>query len=125
MVKSMPHKFSVEISCGNNEIVYAENPNNLRTDDLLQAFSAMTIIEHEKPTVKTMCQSPTDGDRSGKNERCLPVPSPEVSNCVLMDKLVLPWQEKSWNVTITNAKSTTEVWARLIGPEYSVSNSGF
>lgn len=37
------------------------------------------------------------------------------------DELILPWHEKHWNVFITNPVSTVEVWARIIGPEYSVS----
>lgn len=32
-----------------------------------------------------------------------------------------PWFQTDWNVYIINAKSTTEVWAQLIGSEYSVS----
>lgn len=37
------------------------------------------------------------------------------------DKLSLPWHKIHWSVFITNPVSTVEVWARLIGPEYSVS----
>lgn len=37
-----------------------------------------------------------------------------------IDELILPWKEKHWNVFITNPVSTVEVWARIIGPEYSV-----
>lgn len=32
-----------------------------------------------------------------------------------------PWFQSDWYIFITNPKSTTEVWARLIGLEYSVS----
>lgn len=120
MVKKLPHMFSISMLCGNNAILYAETPNNPNTDDLLNAFSAMTIIENH-PTGNEDDASPSaDVGQVMMLERSLPASSPEVSNCGLMDKLVLPWQDKSWNVTITNAKSTIEIWARLIGPEYSV-----
>lgn len=33
----------------------------------------------------------------------------------------LPWDEDHWGVFITSVNSTTSVWARIIGPEYSVS----
>lgn len=121
MVKKLPNRFSISVSCGNIEILHAETPTNLKPDDLLNAFRTMTIIDPETPSVGNSCQSPYDDEKSVMIERCLPVPTPEVSNSSLMDKLVLPWDEKSWNVIITNAKSTVEVWARLIGPEYSVS----
>lgn len=38
------------------------------------------------------------------------------------DELILPWHDQHWNVFITNPVSTVEVWARLIGTEYSVSS---
>lgn len=41
--------------------------------------------------------------------------------CDEPEELTLPWNEKHWNVFITNPVSTVEVWARIIGPEYSVS----
>jgi hypothetical protein len=34
-------------------------------------------------------------------------------------KLELPWNEKKWNLCFTNPVKTDEVWACLIGPEYS------
>lgn len=36
-----------------------------------------------------------------------------------VEKLGLPWTEKYWNVYISNPASTTTVWARIIGEEYS------
>lgn len=41
------------------------------------------------------------------------------------NNLILPWNEKHWNVFITNPTSTVEVWGRIIGPEYSVSDHIF
>lgn len=38
-----------------------------------------------------------------------------------LNELALPWQQPHWNLYITNPVSTVEVWARIIGPEYSVS----
>lgn len=32
-----------------------------------------------------------------------------------------PWYQNDWNIFITNPKTTIEIWARLIGMEYSVS----
>lgn len=36
-----------------------------------------------------------------------------------VEKLGLPWSEKYWNIYISNPASTTTVWARIIGNEYS------
>uniref|UniRef100_A0A182WDR6 Tudor domain-containing protein 7 n=1 Tax=Anopheles minimus TaxID=112268 RepID=A0A182WDR6_9DIPT len=36
-----------------------------------------------------------------------------------MNQLTLPWDEQYWNVYVTNPVSTVEVWARLVGKEYS------
>lgn len=33
--------------------------------------------------------------------------------------LQLPWKEQYWNLYVTNPVSTVEIWARLVGPEYS------
>lgn len=39
------------------------------------------------------------------------------------NNLILPWNERHWNVFITNPTSTVEVYGRIIGPEYSVSET--
>lgn len=31
----------------------------------------------------------------------------------------MPWQEEYWNLYITNPISTTQIWARIIGQDYS------
>uniref|UniRef100_A0A182YAV2 Tudor domain-containing protein 7 n=1 Tax=Anopheles stephensi TaxID=30069 RepID=A0A182YAV2_ANOST len=36
-----------------------------------------------------------------------------------MNQLTLPWEEQYWNLYVTNPVSTVEVWARLVGKEYS------
>uniref|UniRef100_A0A182NSX1 Tudor domain-containing protein 7 n=1 Tax=Anopheles dirus TaxID=7168 RepID=A0A182NSX1_9DIPT len=36
-----------------------------------------------------------------------------------MNQLTLPWNEQYWNLYVTNPVSTVEVWARLVGKEYS------
>lgn len=41
------------------------------------------------------------------------------------NELVLPWKDQHWNLYITHPKSTVEVWARIIGAEYSVSTAHF
>ncbi|XP_055593451.1 tudor domain-containing protein 7 isoform X2 [Uranotaenia lowii] len=33
--------------------------------------------------------------------------------------LKLPWHEQYWNIYITNPASTVEIWARLVGPQFS------
>lgn len=38
-----------------------------------------------------------------------------------LDELILPFNEKHWNVFITSVSSTVDIWGRLIGAEYSVS----
>ncbi|XP_055857184.1 tudor domain-containing protein 7 [Episyrphus balteatus] len=43
---------------------------------------------------------------------------PETESYTL-DSIKLPWSEKYWNLYITHCVSTTEIWARLFGKEYS------
>lgn len=38
-----------------------------------------------------------------------------------LENLVLPWNEKHWNIFVTSVSSTVDIWGRLIGPDYSVS----
>lgn len=38
-----------------------------------------------------------------------------------LDELILPWNEKHWNIFVTSVSSTVDIWGRLIGLEYSVS----
>jgi hypothetical protein len=38
-------------------------------------------------------------------------------------KLELPWTVRHWNLFVANPANTNEVWARLIGPEFSVSSN--
>lgn len=42
-----------------------------------------------------------------------------------LDELMLPWNEKHWNVFVTSVSSTVDIWGRLIGPEYSVRDQFF
>lgn len=37
-------------------------------------------------------------------------------------ELVLPWTEKHWNIFVTSVSTTVDIWGRLIGADYSVSN---
>lgn len=41
------------------------------------------------------------------------------SGTVGQEKLGLPWNEKYWNIYISNPSSTTTVWARIIGENFS------
>lgn len=38
-----------------------------------------------------------------------------------LDELVLPWNEKHWNIFVTSVSSTVDIWGRLIGLDYSAS----
>jgi len=44
-----------------------------------------------------------------------------VKNKLNDNKIQLPWNEKYWNLYITNPVSTDEVWVRIVGDDYSVS----
>ncbi|XP_055625741.1 tudor domain-containing protein 7B [Toxorhynchites rutilus septentrionalis] len=41
------------------------------------------------------------------------------AKCMSANVLPLPWKEQYWNLYITNPVSTVEIWARLVGPQYS------
>lgn len=38
-----------------------------------------------------------------------------------LEDLILPWNEKHWNIFVTSVSSTVDIWGRLIGADYSVS----
>lgn len=42
-----------------------------------------------------------------------------------LEDLILPWNEKHWNIFVTSVSSTVDIWGRLIGPDYSVSLKEF
>lgn len=44
---------------------------------------------------------------------------PSLTTVAVAEKLGLPWDEKYWNVYVSNPASTTTVWARIIGDNYS------
>jgi hypothetical protein len=55
-------------------------------------------------------------------------PSPTalvVPTVSLTPKLELPWKEPHWNLYVKNPVKTDEIWARLIGTDYSVSGRCF
>lgn len=37
-----------------------------------------------------------------------------------LGELMLPWNEKHWNIFVTSVSSTVDIWGRLIGSDYSV-----
>lgn len=41
------------------------------------------------------------------------------SEFIVLDRINLPWTEKYWNLYITHCTSTTEIWARIVGKDYS------
>lgn len=48
--------------------------------------------------------------------------SPSITSeakCMTANVLKLPWNDQYWNLYITNPVSTVEIWARLVGSEYS------
>lgn len=61
--------------------------------------------------------STSDSGAGGDTNTAIPCSKIKVASGV--EKLGLPWSEKYWNVYISNPASTTTVWARIIGNEYS------
>lgn len=41
------------------------------------------------------------------------------SEFITFDRIQLPWEQKYWNLYITYCASTVEVWARIVGKDYS------
>lgn len=79
----------------------------------------MTIILDNPQMFSIVSDSVTDRVYPNIRDGCDTTDSTQQEN-YKPDELVLPWNEKHWNVYITSVSSTVDVWGRLIGPEYSV-----
>lgn len=116
-----PNLFTFSESIENNKIVYANlgDTNEVMSNPAATIPDQTTISNANPPSSEQM----TSAAGLRKSHESTPVGSSETesTNSQAMEKLVLPWSEKYWNLFITNPKSTVEIWARLIGAEYSVS----
>lgn len=57
------------------------------------------------------------GDGNGSNESNSSITSE--AKIMSVNLVELPWEETYWNIYVTNPVSTVEIWARLVGPQYS------
>lgn len=105
---------------GNNKIIYA-----LTASDLQQHQRAAAAKSQQSPNAagaaaaaasSSFALQPQSSSRPSSNASAS---STSATNYAHMEPLVLPWSEKYWNIFVTNPRSTVDVWARLIGPEYS------
>lgn len=119
-----PHLFTFSDSIDNTQIVYA---NHGDTNEAMSNPAAQSPRAKTDHTHASLERAMSDVDLGTKPAATQPIgaDTEESSNSQTMEKLVLPWNEKYWNVFITNPKSTVEIWARLIGAEYSVSNGEY
>ena len=93
-----------------------------------QRFSIVDSVQEHKIIYANTITTPTLSPQSKSEKVSATMTEVEGSNLVesvneqnlTQDALELPWHDKHWNLFITNAKSTVEVWSRLIGPDYSV-----
>lgn len=76
---------------------------------------------------ETIAPMPVDTALDETDNRAAPaqLPLSMTNDFVQADELILPWSEKYWNLYMTHPKTTVEIWARIIGPEYSVSVRSF
>lgn len=121
-----PNLFTFSDSVENNEIVYA---NQGDTNEVM-SNPAATTVDQQQPISGNHNSAFIEQATGAAGLRTLPSKNavssePESTNSQSLQKLVLPWSEKYWNLFITNPKSTVEIWARLIGAEYSVSHTFF
>lgn len=120
----IPNLFTFSDSIENNQIVYANLGDSDEVMSNPAAVGLGTEMEESRNSVATN-NSTRSGDSGTNAAEGLRQSSLagilDESQAQAMEKLVLPWTDKYWNLFITNPKSTVEIWARLIGPEYSVS----
>lgn len=119
LIAQHANRFSVENAAGGDDkILYAENAAD-KLVPALDAFSLNSVVKTEKGTqedevvkieILDKCEEVDHNETTA-----LPSELPQ------MPQLVMPWSERCWNMNITNAVATDEVWGRLIGSEYSVS----
>ncbi|XP_062565094.1 tudor domain-containing protein 7 isoform X2 [Armigeres subalbatus] len=73
------------------------------------------LYSKEEAQEKTIVFANTDADGSRNSNPSITSQAKSMEANVLQ----LPWKEQYWNLYVTNPVSTVEIWARLVGPEYS------
>lgn len=107
---------------------------SVQGNKIIHALTASDLQQQQKPTQTNQHQQPPEQQSSSpvrqqSYQQQQPQQQPRAiaagtaattaNNYEHMDRLVLPWSEKYWNLFITNPRSTVDVWARLIGADYS------
>lgn len=105
VVMDNPLMFNIEEAVNGHKIIYPNCGETLTEAPRTAATKEEPSVTHDEPD-NSVAELRGPANALGR---------------IRSDDLVLPWQEKYWNLYITHPKSTVEVWARLIGPEYSVS----
>uniref|UniRef100_A0A182M524 Tudor domain-containing protein 7 n=1 Tax=Anopheles culicifacies TaxID=139723 RepID=A0A182M524_9DIPT len=80
---------------------------------ILDQYSNQLFVLEDSPTGDTIVfarEQPSGSDVASNTSE---------AREMAMNQLTLPWEEEYWNVYVTNPVSTVEVWARLVGKEYS------
>lgn len=90
-----------------------------------EMFSAVKSVNIDAPRI--IYPNMIDYNSTKSQSECDPTNDPQVADRIgavkyVPNDLLLPWNEPHWNVYVTSPISTVEVWARIIGPEYSVSD---
>lgn len=123
--------FSIAESVQGN-IIHALTASDLQQQQQQQQPPTQTN-QHQQPSPRQQPSPPVQPQSYQQQQQQQPQPpQPQQSrpvgavaagtpatNYEHMDRLVLPWSEKYWNLFITNPRSTVDVWARLIGADYS------
>lgn len=117
-----PNLFTFSDTVENNPIVYANlgDTNEVMSNPLAQKTTEQPLPTANRNASLTPLEQSLSANNVGKSLSPSTTIENESSNSQAMETLVLPWSEKYWNLFITNPKSTVEIWARLIGAEYSV-----
>ncbi|ETN63108.1 hypothetical protein AND_005180 [Anopheles darlingi] len=81
---------------------------------LLDRYSNQLFVLEDGPgdTIVFAREQPSSSDAASNTSE---------AQLMALNQLVLPWEEQYWNLYITNPVSTVEIWARLVGKEYSMS----
>lgn len=115
--------FSVAESLqGNNKIIHVLTASDLQQS---QSRAGAAVASMSQQQQHQQLQSPMESPNAvlqqplRSNASPASVGSDMATNYAHMEPLVLPWSEKYWNLFVTNPRSTVDVWARLIGAEYS------
>ncbi|XP_050080020.1 uncharacterized protein LOC126567776 [Anopheles maculipalpis] len=112
LVLSCPHgMFSKNIPNAFEETHRALLPDHWFA--IIDQYSNQLFVLEEGPTGDTIVfarEQPSSSDAGSNTSE---------ARQMAMNQLTLPWEEQYWNLYVTNPVSTVEVWARLVGKEYS------